>query len=287
MKLIARVPATSANLGPGFDCFALALDLCNEVRVDTEAQPGVTWEGEGAEELPTDGSDLISRSIARIAGEHGAAPPTLALHGINRIPLARGLGSSAAATVAGVVLADALLALRGSPAEHLDAAAEIEGHPDNAAAAIYGGFTIAWEPPRRGIRLEPHADLSPVMLIPEHIRLPTLEARRALARDVSLTDAVANISRAAIGVVAFTSDPALLGTALEDRLHQKQRLALVPLVRDVFERLGSDGVPVCVSGAGPSLLAFESSEHPVPNPGKDWRVMRVAPRRIGAEVVGS
>ena len=119
MRITVRVPATSANLGPGFDCFGLALDLCNEVTVDTEAEPGVTWEGEGADELPTDGTDMVSRAIAytveRICIDWrlpNASIPAFALHGVNRIPLARGLGSSAAAAVAGVQIARVLLGCR-------------------------------------------------------------------------------------------------------------------------------------------------------------------------------
>ena len=111
MRVTVRVPATSANLGPGFDTFGLALDLCNEVTVDTDAPPGVRWEGEGADELPVDGSDLVSTTMASIATSMEMPLPPLALHGVNRIPMARGLGSSSAATVAGVVLASHVLDL--------------------------------------------------------------------------------------------------------------------------------------------------------------------------------
>ena len=111
MRVTVRVPATSANLGPGFDTFGLALDLCNEVTVDTAGPPGVTWEGEGADELPIDGSDLVSQTMASIASRMQMPLPPFALHGVNRIPLARGLGSSSAAAVAGVVLASRVLDL--------------------------------------------------------------------------------------------------------------------------------------------------------------------------------
>ncbi len=118
MKVTVRVPATSANLGPGFDCFGLALDLCNEVTIDTEAEPGVSWEGEGADELPTDGSDMVSRGIAttleqQVRHHPGAAIPSFGMHGVNRIPLERGLGSSSAAAVAGVAIAGVLLGRGG------------------------------------------------------------------------------------------------------------------------------------------------------------------------------
>lgn len=288
MKLLARVPATSANLGPGFDCLGLALALDNEVELDTEAPPDVTWEGEGATELPMDGSDMVSRAIEHVAREAGVDLPPFHLHGVNRIPLERGLGSSAAAAVAGVMLAAELLdlGLTGASGDRhalLVHATAIEGHPDNAAPAIYGGFTIAdgEAPP---VRLDPHPDIRPVALMPLGVRLPTSEARAALRQEVSLTDAVFNLRRTAQAVVAFTRDPSLLAVALEDRLHQDARLALVPPARQAFETLRSSGVPVCVSGAGPTLLAFETEDVALPDLGPAWKVMYLRPEANGAEV---
>ena len=138
----------------------------------------MTWEGQGAGELPTDGTDMVSRSIAHAARVGGGIVPAFALHGVNRIPLERGLGSSAAACVAGITLADRLLDLGLEPEEVLELAVEIEGHPDNAAAAIAGGFTLAFGD--GVIRLDPHPDLAPVAFVPIDIRLPTGEARAAL-----------------------------------------------------------------------------------------------------------
>jgi homoserine kinase len=282
VPLVARVPATSANLGPGFDCFGLALDLWNEVAVDPAAEPSVTWEGEGAAELPTDGTDLVSRAMAHAARAGGAPLPTLALRGTNRIPLERGLGSSAAACVAGIVLADALLDLGLAPEETLELAGELEGHPDNAAAAIAGGLTIAFGD--GVIRLDPHPSLSPVALVPVGERLPTNEARVALPETVGRSDAVFNAGHAAAMVVALTSEPGLLTQALRDRIHQAARLALVPAVKTVFDELTAAGIPVCVSGAGPTLLAFELPGHPVPEPGDGWRALRLNAAPTGAEV---
>jgi len=286
MRLVARVPATSANLGPGFDCLALALDLCNEVTIDTEAEHGVSWEGEGWDELPTDGSDLVSRAMRRVAERSEEEFLPFHLHGVNRIPLERGLGSSSAAAVAGIALARAWLRLP-EPVDRreliFDVAAEFEGHPDNAAAAVYGGFTLATggSPP---VRLDPHPTLRPVLLIPERLRLPTDEARRALPSQVPWSDAAFNVGRAAMVVVALTRRPELLGEALEDRLHQDVRLGLVPEAREVYERLRSERVPVCISGAGPSLLAFEQEGWTVPEVGPGWRILRVRPRATGVEV---
>jgi len=293
MRLIARVPATVANLGPGFDCFGLALELCNEVTVDTEAEPGVSWDGEGADELPTDGTDMVSRAMRYVL--HDAQQsfgetielPQLHLLGMNRIPLQRGLGSSAAAVVAGVALATTMLHLGDlrTPLGTLSLAGSMEGHWDNAAAAVFGGFTIAT--PGAIVRLDPHPELHPVVLIPEHVRLSTEEARRALPQTVPLDDAVHNIGNAAVMVHAMTNDPSRLLAGIGDRLHQDVRLGLVPEVREVFERLERVPVPVCVSGAGPSLLAFESERFPVPDPGPGWRLLRIAPRAAGVEVEGA
>lgn len=285
MRLRARAPATSANLGPGFDCFGLALDLVNEVILDPDAPPGVSWEGEGAGELPTDGSDALSAALRRTAETAGRRLPPLRLRGRNRIPVERGLGSSAAAVVAGVGLADRLLGLGLSPDERLALAVELEGHPDNVAAALRGGLVLAYRAAGgwRAEALAPAAELRPAVLVPE-ARLSTVAARAALPREVPLADAAFNAGRAALAVVALTARPELLDEALEDRLHQGVRLRLVPEVAEAFARVRAAGVPVCVSGAGPSLLAFERDGAVVPDLGPGWRVLRVPPRRAGLEV---
>ena len=287
MRITVRVPATSANLGPGFDSFGLALDLCNDVVIDTDAEPGVTWEGEGAGELPADGTDMVSTTIARVCAANGSQVPPLAVHGINRIPLERGLGSSSAAAVAGVVAASHLSAASGTspaldPERIVALAADIEGHPDNAAPATLGGFTIA-DSDGFVRRLDPHPSLRPVVLVPA-VRLATKDARAALPLRVSREDAVFNAAHAALAVAALTQDPSMLGVALQDRLHQDARLSLVPAVRDVFLELRAGEIPVCVSGAGPSLLAFETDARTVPDPGQGWTVLRPGVRTSGYEV---
>jgi homoserine kinase len=290
MRITVRVPATSANLGPGFDCFGLALDLCNEVAVDTEAEPGVTWEGEGADELPTDGSDMVSRAIAfaleqLLLLDPRAELPSFSMHGLNRIPLERGLGSSSAAAVAGVALCRALVhraAGGDDPSTTFSYAAELEGHPDNAAAATYGGFTIVADGVVR--RLDPHPDLDPVVLVPEHLRLPTGDARSALASNVGRQDAVFNVSHGALAVVAFTQDPGLLLAALKDRLHEDARAGLVPESASLLADLRSRQIPACLSGAGPSLLAFEREGHAIGELPHGWRAIRPGVRSMGVEV---
>jgi homoserine kinase len=292
VRITVRVPATSANLGPGFDCFGLALDLCNEVTADTEAEPGVTWEGEGADELATDGSDMVSRAIGqtlqRQQRSHPAAQlPPFALHGRNRIPLERGLGSSSAAAVAGVALAGALLGPAGfdDPSTTFAYASELEGHPDNAAPATYGGLTVIAPGAGYVHRLDLHPDLDPVLLVPEGLRLPTADARGALPSTIDREDAVFNIGHAALAVVALTQgDHDLLLVAMHDRLHEQVRTAMVPETATLLDDLRGRQVAACLSGAGPALLAFERDAHLVGDLPDGWRAIRPGVRGKGVEV---
>jgi homoserine kinase len=287
MTLTVRVPATAANLGPGFDALALALDLWNEVEVDAEAsEPAVVVSGEGKGELPEDASNLVFRSMAFLAKEAAGSLPPFALRCTNRIPLERGLGSSAAAVVAGLVAADRLLGAGLDEDRLLEVAVDLEGHPDNVSACLRGGLMVAYlsEGGWRAERLDAHPALHPVLLVPEHERLPTADARRALPREVPLSDAAFNVGRASLAVLGLTKRPDLLAVALEDRLHQPRRLPLVPAAWAVFERLREAGIPVCVAGAGPSLLAFESDGSAVPDPGPSWRVLRLDIASTGASI---
>jgi homoserine kinase len=291
VRVTVRVPATSANLGPGFDCFGLALDLCNEVTLDTDAAPGVSWEGEGADELPTDGSDVVSRAIAYTVEQQqrfdpSASLPAYSLHGRNRIPLERGLGSSSAAAVAGVAIAKALLRDAGGaddPYTTFAYAADLEGHPDNAAPAVYGGLTVV-APGSYVHRLEPHPDLDPVVLVPDRLRLGTRAARDALSDTVDRRDAVFNIGHAALAIVALTREPELLLVALHDRLHEAARAPMIPESSALLDDLRHRQIPACLSGAGPSVLAFERDGHAVGDPPEGWRRIRPGVRSQGVEV---
>jgi homoserine kinase len=283
VRLTATVPATSANLGPGFDCFGLALDLCNEVAIDTDAQPGVTWEGEGAGELPTDGSDLVSRALARTAERLGRTLPPMSVHGRNAIPLERGLGSSAAAVVAGVALADAALGLGLDPTSILELAGELEGHPDNAAAAVFGGFTIVVDGAVVA-RFDPDPELRPALFVPDDVAISTEQARRVLPEAITRRDAVSNAGHAALTAVALLHEPGLLPSAMRDRLHEDVRLGLVPQARAVYDRIRGAGLAVCVSGSGPTLLAFERHDAVTPEPSDGWRIVRVPVRPSGVDI---
>ncbi|MDP9341977.1 MAG: homoserine kinase [Actinomycetota bacterium] len=286
MRLTVRVPATVANLGPGFDCLGLALDLVNAVELDTDGSAGVAIDGEGAGELPEDHSNLIVRTMAYLAGEAGGRLPRFSLRCSNRIPLERGLGSSAAAVVAGLLLGNRLLGAGLSDDRVLGLAVDLEGHADNVAAALRGGAVIAYLSSSgwKAEPLEPSDRLRPVLLIPEHERVSTQEARRVLPLEVPRSAASFNVARAALLVAALTRRPELLGEALQDRLHQQARLRLAPASRALFSDLEEAGIPVCVAGSGPTLLAFEDGERTVSELGPGWRVLRVGVRAAGAEI---
>ena len=287
MRLAVRVPASAANLGPGFDALALALGLHNEVVCETSAEPAVEISGEGAGELAEDPSNLIVRAMAYFAREAGGSLPSLRLRCRNAIPLERGLGSSASAVVTGVLLADRLLRSSVDPDRLLALAVDVEGHPDNVAACFRGGAVIAYlsRDGWRAERLEPHPDLMPVVLIPQGERVPTQDARRVLPLEVPLRDAAFNLGRSALVVRALTHDPALLHEALEDRLHQARRLELAPKARALLRDLRDADVPACVSGAGPTILAFEGVGGPIPELGPGWRVERPGVAAEGASIV--
>ncbi len=276
MRLRARVPATVANLGPRFDALALAVDVANEVEIDTEAPPAVLVEGEGVGELAEDASNLVFRSMAYLAREAGGSLPPFRLRCRNAIPLERGLGSSAAATVAGLMLANEVLGAGLDTEGLLEVAVDIEGHPDNVAACLLGGLVVAYLSTNgwRAEPLVPDPSLRPVLLVPLEERVLTGDARRVLPREVPLSDAAHNVGRSALAVLALTARPELLVEALEDRLHQARRLALAPASRALFQDLREAGLAVCLAGSGPSLLAFETDSGRLPELGPGWRILR-------------
>ena len=259
------VPATSANLGPGFDCLGLALDLVDQVSATVVDQPGVRVQvsGEGAGEVPTGEDHLVVRALRATLGELGVPmPPGLLLRATNRVPHGRGLGSSAAAVIAGVLLARTLAGVSSSDLDDdgaLGLAMSFEGHPDNAAAALLGGATIAWvqDGRPRAVRVAVHPDVVPLVLLPTG-RLATHHARAVLPATVSHEDAAANAGRTALLVHALSGEPGLLLPATEDRLHQSQRRSAMPATLDLVERLRADGLAAVVSGAGPAVLVLST-----------------------------
>jgi homoserine kinase len=250
-----QVPATSANLGPGFDSLGLALSMYDELVLRITSEPGLRIEAYG--DAPTDETNLVVQGARAAFSAIGEQPPGLELAYTGRIPHSRGLGSSAAAICSGVSGALALAGVRDR-ALALRLAGVIEGHPDNVAAAIYGGLTIAWidaDGRAEAVRLQPAPGIVPVAFIPER-RTSTAQSRGTLPASVSHADASRNAGRAALLVAALTAAPRELMAATEDRLHQPYRLAAFPEGAALVARLRAAGVPAVLSGSGPTVLAL-------------------------------
>ncbi len=255
-----RVPATTANLGPGFDCLGLALDLWNEVSFSLEGEGVVaTAEGPGSERLPPGPKNLIARSFLRLCREAGRPIPLgLRIHSELKVPPSSGLGSSAAAVTAGLLGANTLLGHPFDRPRLLELAADIEGHPDNVAATVLGGLTIVV---RRGERLLTKKILVPevhVALVVPELPFSTKAARAGLPQEVPMQDAVFNLGRTPLVVEALrTGDLELLHDVMEDRLHQAARLKLIPGGPVAWVAAQHAGAAaVAISGSGPSLVAF-------------------------------
>ncbi|WP_433297386.1 homoserine kinase [Actinoplanes sp. CA-030573] len=286
-----RTPATSANLGPGFDALGLALTLYDDLTAAvTQGGYTVTVRGEGAGELPGDHEHLVVRAMLATFDELGERPAGLAVECVNRIPQARGLGSSSAAIVGGIQLARGLVLggrkLLGDE-DALRIAARLEGHPDNVAPCLLGGFTIAWTEGSgaRAARLDAHEGVRPKVFVPTE-RGYTASARAALPPDVPHRDASFNAGRAALLTHAMTAAPDLLFAATEDRLHQGYRAEGMPGTASLVASLRSVGVAAVVSGAGPAVLAL--SEVPADfRPGTEWRAETLGVDARGALVKGS
>lgn len=256
MPVVVQAPATSANLGPGFDCLGLALELRDHVTF-TEAQAtSVTVEGEGAGEVSLGSDHLVVSSFRAAFDERGLTAPEVAVHCRNSIPHGRGLGSSSAAIVTGLVAARAMGAGLDDAAL-LALATRIEGHPDNVAPALLGGLTVSWmsEGTGRAVRLDPASGLQAVVAIPPE-RLSTATARTLLPETVPFSDAVHALGRAALAVAAFSGHPEHLLDATDDRIHQDYRKSAYPQSWDLVQQWRAAGVPAAISGAGPTVIAF-------------------------------
>jgi homoserine kinase len=262
-SVTVHVPATTANLGPGFDTLGLALALYDELHVSVRDEPGATVEvhGVGAGEVPTDESNLVVRSIAHTFAAFGQRLPGLNLVANNSIPHGRGMGSSGAAIVSGIMAAKGLLegVVEMDADTLLALATELEGHPDNVAPSLFGGLTIAWTTPEgpRHKKLMVHRGVSPLVFVPEH-EMSTALARSLQPESVPHSDAVFNVSRSALLVAALIQSPELLLAATEDKLHQSYRAAAMPETNRLLTLLRESGFPAVVSGAGPSILVLAS-----------------------------
>ncbi|MGH3319389.1 MAG: homoserine kinase [Streptosporangiaceae bacterium] len=258
-----RVPATSANLGPGFDALGLAVTLYDEVeaRVATSGRD-VRVEGEGATTVDRGEGNLVVRAARGAFERLGGQPRGLDVSCVNRIPHGRGLGSSAAAIIAGILAARALVRDQTmDDHEVLGLAVALEGHPDNVAACLAGGLTVAWhaDDGPRCARVQPAPGLSPVALVPDG-ELSTKQARGLLPASVSHTDAARTAGRAALLVAALTGRPELLLDATDDVLHQPYRARAMPETATLLARLRTAGVPAVISGAGPTILTLAEGD---------------------------
>ncbi len=259
-RVCVRVPATTANLGPGFDAIGLALDLWNETEFLSTADGRfmVTVCGEGEGILPTDEQNLILASALQLFSLAGKSPGGLRVHCINRVPLTSGLGSSSAAMLAGLLGANALLDEPFSREEILRIAVESEGHPDNIVPAMLGGLVASvWQNGRIIARKLAVSPMAITVVLPDFY-FPTKTARDILPEYVLRQDAIFNLSRAVLVIKAFeTGDLALLGEVMEDALHQPYRLPLIPGAQDAMQAAKQAGASaVALAGAGPSLIAF-------------------------------
>lgn len=277
-----RVPASSANLGPGFDCVGLALGVWDECTVTVTAEPGlvIEVEGSGADSVPRDESHLVVRTMIT-AWQYLDVPPPAGLHlrATNEVPHGRGMGSSATAIVGGVAAAHALAVRGGALAgTELDLdvvngiASALEGHPDNASASVYGGATLSVTDPgeplprTRSVPLRLHPQIEAVVLVPE-TTLSTHTARTVLPEVVPLATAAANSARTGLLVHALTAAPELLVEATHDLLHQEPRRPSYPQSMGLVDTLRGAGLAATISGAGPSVLVLTSAD----------RVAEVAP----------
>jgi homoserine kinase len=292
--LRVRVPATSANLGPGFDALGLALSLYDDVVVRVTDEPGLSVDvaGMGAASVPRNSRHLVVKSMRAAFRVLGGAPHGLEVVCANRIPHGRGLGSSAAAVVAGVIAARGLVvggSERLDDQAALELAAALEGHPDNVAACLRGGLTVAWgdADSSHAVSVPVSASIAPVAFVPG-ASSSTKAARRLLPESVPHSDAARNAGRAALLVEALRSQTDLLMAATEDSLHQSYRATAMPRSTALMAELRAAGLPAVISGAGPTVLALtttEDREHAMGFARRGWTALPLDVDRGGAQVV--
>ncbi len=291
-----KVPATSANLGPGFDCLGLAVSMYNTVEVEPSKTLKIEIIGEGYDSIPKNGSNLIFKAYRRTMQHLGEPAANLHMIQHNKIPSTRGLGSSSTAIVAGILIASEISGRAVPRAEALRIATEIEGHPDNVAPALYGGFTVSMQKDKqvRTLSFEVSKDLVPVAMVP-NFELSTAKARNVLPSHVPYKDAVFNTAHASFLAAAFAKgDLEHLLFAVEDRLHQPYRAGLIPGFEEIVACGREMGIPVYLSGAGPTMMAlcsrgnvneFVVTIKPVLAKFAEWDVHVLEVENQGAQVV--
>lgn len=290
LNLMIEVPASSANLGPGFDALAAALDVALTVTAVPRDERRVIPNGLGADELPTGDDNLIWRALLAYCGQFDVSPPDISLRTDNDIPLERGMGSSAAAAVGGVYLGRALLQAGGTDDDLIGLATQLEGHPDNAAAALLGGLVVCADGHAR--RLEPSPRLRPVVCVPD-ARQSTKTARGVLPSSVSLADAAGNGARTAMVLAGLSGHAAWEPSLMHDVLHEPARFEVMPESGALVGALRSAGIGACLSGAGPSVLAIVTVEDRSAAgvveaaAGDGWTVRPISWHRRGASKVNA
>ncbi|MBU4418535.1 MAG: homoserine kinase [Candidatus Omnitrophica bacterium] len=268
MKVRVRVPATAANLGAGFNCLGLALELYNILEI-SEINSGINIKilGEGKNALPKNRSNLSLNAMYKVFDICGYIPKGLKIKMRNRIPIARGLGSSAAAIVAGAVAANELCAKKLSQDDLIQLCADLEGHPDNITAAFLGGMTICGYEDSKLIytNIFVRYGLRAIIAVPQNLKVKTKDAVAVLPKRVPFADAVFNLSRVAFFINGMMSDELeIMGLGMDDRLHQSYRKGLIPGLEDVFRAAkGAGAHGVALSGSGPSVVAI-TNRFPAP-----------------------
>ena len=301
MKILVKVPATTANLGPGFDALGLALNLWNEAEfvLTDDRRITVTVNGEGSNKLSANADNFVVESALQIFNLAKKNCTGMRVNCTNRIPISSGLGSSSAAMLTGMLGANGLLGSPFTDEEILRLAIETEGHPDNVAPGMLGGLvaSIVYEDRVTSLKLPARANRSPIhvtIVLPD-FDFPTKQARAILPKQVERTDAIYNISRAVLVTEALrTGDLDLLGKAMTDKLHQPYRIPLIPGAQSAMEAARHAGAAaVALSGAGPSLIAFSSKQgktigsamqRAFEQAGLTSRIFELEPSYEGAEV---
>ena len=266
-KVTVHVPASSANLGPGYDTLGIALSLYDTVEVEvTRSGLEVEIFGEGADELPRDGSHLVVKAIRSALKAADVEVSGLRVVCTNNIPQSRGLGSSASAAVAGVAAGNGLAGFPLSEQQVVQLSSAFEGHPDNAAASVLGNAVVSWTtvpvdgrslPEYRAATLDVHPSIKATALVPD-FHASTQAVRRVLPSHVTHADAAFNVSRTAVNVAALTTYPDLLWEGTRDRLHQPYRADVLPVTAEWVNRLRNRGYAAYLSGAGPTVMVLHT-----------------------------
>ncbi|GMK38372.1 homoserine kinase [Paenibacillus sp. CCS19] len=258
-RILVKVPASTANLGPGFDTLGMALSLFEWIEMQAASETTITAYGKGMQDIPGDKSNLIYKVAQLVFEEAGVSVPELSISLYCDIPLTRGLGSSASAIIGALVAANALIGSPLSDDKLFQIATKLEGHPDNVGASMFGGIVVsAWDGDKADyVRIEPHPALETLVVIPS-FQLSTEKARHALPKTLSMSDAVFNVGRSSLLVAALSAGRLdLIRTAMRDRLHQPYRAPLIPGMSTILEQACEHGaLGAALSGAGPTIITF-------------------------------